>query len=290
LLLACVLGAALSSGACLRSRTANGADLARVERWWILIGASYALDSVDWRHQARDAQMVVLSGDPRVPLGSLPRGTIRLGYLSVGEGNMTRLRELAAAHPDGAGAAPSYWVEPNPDWPDNVRLDIRDDRWRRILLADEVPRVLGMGFDGLMLDTVDAVPYLEDKDPVRFAGSRQALRDWLRAVRERFPRAVLVANGTQALADVAPYVDGFVVEGVFSTYDFGRRLYRPTTELERAWKLAQIDRALRVAARPVFTIEYADIGDQTLSNWASSESQRRGFRPYVGVKDLNALP
>jgi uncharacterized protein (TIGR01370 family) len=282
--IAIALGAALTLAACVRAPSgAPVRDLSHVQRWWILIGASYALDALDWRGQTRDAQMVVLAGDPRERLGELPEGTIRLAYLSVGEAD--RARRAA----DGVRDQP-YLIEPNPDWPENVRVDVRDRRWQELLLGQEVPRLLGLGFDGLMLDTIDTAPYLEDKDRARFGGSRQALRDWLVRLRERFPRAVVIANATLALPDVAPYVDGFVVEGVFATYDFGRRMYRATTEPERAWKLAQIDKAMRVAPRPVFTIEYADFGDLALARWAAGQATDHGFRPYVGVKDLNALP
>ena len=279
------LGALMASpSACSRTRPAvSGAELTRVERWWIVIGASHFLASADWRHHSRDTQMVVLSGDSPVPLGQLPPDTIRLAYLSVGE----------------ADAQASYWrvvqgqsfiVEPNPNWPGNMRVDIRDERWQQLLLRQEVPRLLTMGFDGLMLDTLDTVPYLESKDPQRFAGSRRALADWLRALRRAAPRAIVIANGTEALIDAAPFVDGFVVEGTFSTYDFGRRAYRATTDDERSWKLAIVDRARSVAHRPVFSIEYADVGDIKLGRWAAEEASRHGFRPYVGVKDLNMLP
>jgi uncharacterized protein (TIGR01370 family) len=260
----------------------TGKDLSHVERWWILIGASYAVESIDWKRPPRDTQLVVLAGDPRLPLRDLPRDTIRLGYLSVGE---TNRQEHERGQRD-----PSLLIEPNPDWPDVLRVDLRDPRWQDRLLAEEVPRLLGLGFDGLMLDAIDIAPYLEQKDPARFAGSREALRSWLGALRTRFPRAIVVANGTVALPDAAPFVDGYVVEGVFATYDFSRRLYRATTDEERAWKLAQIDRAMAIAPRPVFTIEYADVGDFALAQWAEGEAARRGFRPYVGVKDLNALP
>jgi endo-alpha-1,4-polygalactosaminidase (GH114 family) len=147
-----------------------------------------------------------------------------------------------------------------------------------------------LGFDGLMLDTIDTAPYLEAKDPARFGGSRQALRDWLRRLRESLPRAVIVANGGEALIDAAPFVDGFVVEGVFSVYDPGRRTYRRSTDDERTWKLGAIARAQGVAPRPVFSIEYADVGDVELSRWAYDESRRHGFRPYVGVRELNTAP
>jgi uncharacterized protein (TIGR01370 family) len=256
-------------------------DLSHVERWWILIGASYALESIDWSHQGQGRQLVVLAGDARTPLGDLPHDTIRLGYLSVGE---TNPHHVSGLHD------PSLVIEPNPDWPGVARVDLRDPRWQARLLDQEVPRLLGLGFDGVMLDAIDIAPYLEQKDPARFAGSREALRTWLGALRARFPQAVVIANGTVALPDAAPFVDGYVVEGVFATYDFSRRLYRATTDPERAWKLAQIERALAIAPRPVFTIEYADVGDLSLARWAEEEAARRGFRPYVGVKDLNALP
>ena len=146
--------AAATLGACVRQPGAPVRDLSYVRRWWILIGASYALDALDWRAPGRDAQMVVLTGDPRERLGELPEGTVRLGYLSVGEADRNR-READGVRGQG------FLVEPNPDWPDNVRVDIRDPRWQELLLEREVPRLLARGFDGLMLDTIDTAPYLE---------------------------------------------------------------------------------------------------------------------------------
>ena len=258
-------------------------DLSQVKRWWILIGHSNALDALDWRQKTRDAEMVVLSDDPRIPVHDLAQGTLRLAYLSVGEADRQRPYWAAVQ-------AQPFLVEPNPHWPDNYRVDLRDQRWQRILLDQEIPRLLERGFQGLMLDTIDTAPYLEAKDPARFAGTRQALRSFLARVRERHPGLALLANGTEALQDAAPVVDGYVVEGLFATYDFNRRDYRPTTEVERAWKLAQLDLAQANARRPVFTIEYTSVGDVALAQWATAESTGRGFHPYVTVKDINSLP
>jgi uncharacterized protein (TIGR01370 family) len=264
-------------------RGGDVASLDSVKRWWILIGSSPALDVIDWQKQSTGTQMAVLAGDPRIPLSALPRDAIRLAYLSIGEADPRRdyWNEVRTA---------PFLVEPDPSWPENIRVDLRDPQWQAVLLDQEIPRLLAMGFNGLMLDTIDTAPYLEAKDGVRFGGMRDALRELLRAINQKFPHAPLIANGTEALVDVAPFVDGFVVEGVFATYDFGRRLYRETTAEERTWKLAQIDQALAVARRPVFTIEYADVGDAALTGWAAAEAERRGFRPYVTVKDLNMLP
>jgi uncharacterized protein (TIGR01370 family) len=283
LLFALLLSLLPMASACVHSTSTSGADLGRVRRWWILIGASPVLEGVDWHQAARDTQLVVLGGDPQIPPGNFPRETVRLGYLSVGEADPRR------PYWNVVRGAP-FLVEPDPAWPENVRVDLRDHSWQEILLTREIPRLLEQGFDGLMLDTLDTAPYLEAKDPGRFAGSRQALRDFLAQIRTRFPRAALVANGTTALADAAPFVDGFVVEGVFATYDVGRRLYRETTDQEREWKLARIADAIAVARRPVFAIDYADVGDIALARWAESAATERGFKSYVGVRDLNTLP
>jgi uncharacterized protein (TIGR01370 family) len=259
------------------------ARLSGVTRWWILIGRSNAFDAIDWRLPGRETEMVILNDDPGIVLGAIPPGTLRLAYLSVGEADRQKAYWASIRNRP-------FLVESDPNWPDNVRVDIRDRAWQRLLLEQEVPRLIGRGFQGLMLDTIDTISYLENKDPVRFAGSRKALRSWLSDVRRRYPDIVLLVNGSEALADAGPFVDGYVVEGVFATYDFGRRDYRATTPAERAWKLAQIERAQSAARRPVFAIEYASVGDIALARWATFESANRGFRPYVTVKDVNVLP
>ena len=273
----------MPAASCRHAPVESGADLASARRWWILIGASSLIEAVDWREAGRDAQVVILAGDTRIPLDDFPRGTARLSYLSVGEADPRRgyWSEVQGA---------SFLVEPDPSWPGSVRVDLRDPNWQRILLQQEIPLLLGRGFDGLMLDTIDTAPYLERQDPVRFAGARRALTELVRAIRQQHPQTPILANGINALSDVAPFVDGFVVEGVFATYDFGRRLYRETTGQERDFKLAQIAAALAVARHPVFTIEYADVGDVALAHWATGESERHGFHPYVAVKDLNMPP
>jgi uncharacterized protein (TIGR01370 family) len=281
--LLCALAALACCSRTLPPAGETRSPLAGVERWWILIGHAQALDVIDWRGVARDTQMVVLSGDPRIPLDSLPHETVRLAYLSVGEA------DSHGAYWNGVRDS-SFLVEANPDWPGNMRVDVRDKRWQDVLLGQEAPRLLGLGFQGFMLDTIDTPPYLESRDSARFAGSRQALRDLVHLLRQTFPNSVVVANGGAALPDVAPFVDGFVVEGVFATYDFRQRVYRATSDAERAWKLGQIEKARAIAPRPVFTIEYADIGDVDLGRWAESESIRHGFHPYVTVKELNAVP
>jgi uncharacterized protein (TIGR01370 family) len=273
------------SAACATAAQSLVQPLDHVTRWWILLGRPGELTTAEWRRSIEDAELVILNDDQRLPLDVPSTSTIRLAYLSVGEAEAGR-----PYWPKIRGK--SFVVEPNPAWPDNVRVDIRDRRWQEILLDQEVPRLLAAGYQGIMLDTLDTAPYLERKDPVRFAGCRRALGQFLAVLRRTFPGAILLANGTETLVDAAPYVDGYVTEGIFATYELAAVSYRPTTPDERAWRLAQVQTALARARHPVFSIEYASgpSAPAGLSAWAVLKAREQGFRPYVTTKSIDRLP
>ena len=283
LALALVVGLGLL--ACSTATRSVSQPLDRVTRWWIFLGRPAEATPIEWRRAAEGAELVILNQDHNRPLESSASSTIRLAYLSVGE----------------AEAGRGYWsqvrgksfvVEPNPAWPDNFRVDIRDRRWQAILIDEEVPRLLAEGYQGIMLDTLDTAPYLERKDPIRFAGCRRALVEFLAVLRRTFPGAILLANGTETLVDAAPYVDGYVTEGIFATYEVAPAGYRQTTPDERSWRLTQVRAALARARRPVFSIEYAwGAGAPAgLSEWAAGQARDHGFRPYVTSKSIDRLP
>ena len=263
----------------------DAAALARVERWWIVIGSSPMLESLDWRHYARDAQMVVLSGDPRIPIDDLPQSTIRLAYVSVGEADPRR----------------PYWsevrgqpflVEPNPDWPDNLRVDIRDQRWQEVLLCEEVARLMQRGFDGLMLDTIDTRPVPGDEGPGAVRGiAAGAARLAAAAARARSRgRSWSPTAATRWSTRRRSSTRSWSRACSRSTTSAGET-YRATTDAERAWKLGAIARARAVAPRPVFTIEYADVGDVALSQWAARANRSdTAFAPTSASRDLNTAP
>jgi len=274
-------GAAGLTGCVIQNKFANQLD--RITNWWILIGGSAQTRAPGWQLAAERVELVVLNDHPRYAIEPFGPKTIRLAYLSLGEVEFGR-----PYWPAVAGS--SYLVEINPDWEHNVRVDIRDPRWQGILLEQEAPRLMDRGYDGFMLDTLDIAAYLEKKDPVRFAGSRQALRKFLSELRRAFPNAYLLANATEGLLDAAPFVDGYVVESVFATYDLVRGGYRETTSPERTWRLAQVNAALASVRRPVFSIEYASFSDAELAAWAISEARRHGFKPTVTTRSLDQAP
>ena len=132
---ALAIGLVLSAGCATGRQPSLRRPLDGVTRWWIFLGKIDQTRGFDWRGAARDAQLVILNHDARRPT-ELPGGpTIPLAYLSIGEAESSR-----PYWPRVSGK--TFVVEPNPAWPDNVRVDIRDRRWQSILLDEEVPRLL----------------------------------------------------------------------------------------------------------------------------------------------------
>ncbi len=260
---------------------ATAPELEKAHRWWIFLGQSAAIRTADWRAAGQQADLVVSTDNAQLVPARSSNGPLHLVYLSVGEAEMSRWywRKVRGR---------AFLVEINPDWEKSVRVDIRDKAWRDILFEEEVPRLLALGYQGFMLDTLDTPLYLEAREPARFAGSRRALAQFVREIRKKFPHIVLLANGTEALAEVAPYVDGYVTESLFATYDSPNQGYRRTTVAERTWRVAQVNAALSRVWRPVFSIEYAS--DNALSDWAIRESLKHGFRPYVTNRNVDRLP
>jgi uncharacterized protein (TIGR01370 family) len=276
--------------ACSTTPRPAGHGLADVTRWWIVLASPPKAEEADWSRALAGSQLVIVNHDHRQPARVRPdASTIVLAYLSVGEAEMGR--GYWPAIRDSA-----FVIERNPAWRDNVRVDIRDRRWQRVLLEEEAPRLLAAGYQGFMLDTLDTASYLEKQDPGRFAGSRQGLMKFLALFRATFPNAIVVANGTDTLVDAAPYVDGYVTEGIFATYESSSPSspvrYRQTTPEERTWRLAQVAAAVELAPHPVFSIEYAGAHEDGggLGDWAILQSRAHGFRPFVTTRSIDRLP
>jgi uncharacterized protein (TIGR01370 family) len=257
-------------------------NLEQTSKWLILLNPQQDPAILIQKLAERMPEMVILDGDHHPALSGFSTSTVRLAYLSIGEAESYRPYWAAIS-------SATFFVETNKDWSGNVRVDFRDPRWQAILLKQEIPRYLAQGFQGFMLDTGDTIPYLEDKDPNKYAGSKDALAAWLKKLRAAYPEIVLVANGTSVLPIAAPYVDAYVTEGIFSTHVPDKKECRKTTREERKWRLGQVDAALKIARHPVFDVEYITPDQESLGRWAEKQSQKKGFHPYVTTKELNTI-
>ncbi len=256
--------------------------LDKVQKWFILLGYDPSRTSVTAADVA-GYDMAILDPDSHPELGLFDSRTILIGYVSVGEAETYR----------------AYWqkikdrswvLEENPNWGGNYFVDVRNPEWRSILIREVIPALTAQGFKGVFLDTLDTAEYLESLSPEKFGGSKQAMADLVRLIRQNYPDLLLISNNGFAILDeIAPYLDGLLAESVLSMPDFEKGGYRPVPEEDRAYKLKYLKDASAARRLPVFIIDYASKTDPVGRAQIARQLWQMGFRPYVAEKNLSEL-
>jgi uncharacterized protein (TIGR01370 family) len=230
-------------------------------------------------------RLVVLDTDHYPSLSQLAeRGTPRLAYLSLtqmGKGR-AEFREVARA---------GVILEEHPVWTDAHYLDFRRPEWMALVLDRLVPQALERGFTGLFLDTLDDAEFLETQDPVRYRGMREAAVRLVRAIRERFPRALLMVNrGYALMPELATSIDILMGESVVGTFDTRTKAYRRQSPGDVDWQIAQLRQAKALNPNlQLFTLDYWDPADRDGLRAIYQEQRARGFAPYVSTPQLDRV-
>ena len=85
-----------------------------------------------------------------------------LAYLSIGEAEDYR----PYWNPSWKRIPPPWLEKENEDWPGNYKVRYWMEEWQKILLGGEgscLDRIVEAGFDGVVLDIIDAFYYFEEK-------------------------------------------------------------------------------------------------------------------------------
>lgn len=206
------------------------------------------------------------------------------GYVSVGEIRSTD--RFFAYLPATA------LLSENADWPGTFRVDVRNPAWKALLLRRIIPDIVERGFTGLLLDTLDTPPYLEQTEPERFRGMAQAAIDIVLAIRQAFPQLWLGVNrGYAILLAVARHVDFVVAESLLTRPDRNTDIgYRWNDEQQVGWQLRFLT-ALRQdrPSIPVLSLDYWDPADMTTIQDIYRRERLLGNYPYVGTPLLDRI-
>jgi polysaccharide biosynthesis protein PelA len=227
-------------------------------------------------------QLVVFAREAHPPIAELQQGgTTVLGYVSVGEINR-KASYFNAALIDG------LLVTENPHW-DSFAVDLRDPRWQRLVIEDLALSVLSNGFDGLFLDTIDHSLALEERDPARFAGMRQAAIDLVRLLRQRYPSATIMVNRAfEILPEIEDFIDIVLAESIYTVHQPETDTHVRTTPSTYEHLVAELRAAQRRQPRlRVFTLDYWDLSDRDGVREIYEVQRRNGFLPYVSTMTLD---
>lgn len=232
-----------------------------------------------------DYDVLVLDADRHPPLDALVEtGKSVLGYLSLGEVNDSR-------HYFSGLKTHGVLLGGNDNWPGSYRIDVRSRIWSKMVLETLIPDLLRQGFSGVFIDTVDTAVYLEQSEPIRHLGMRNAAVELILAIRANYPGITIMLNrGYDILPLVGSSVDIVLGESVYSTYDFSSKTYRRVVEADYHFQRELLRKAkANNPALQVFTLDYWDPSDERGVAEIYELQRRNGFSPYVSVISLDRI-
>ncbi len=214
------------------------------------------------------------------------KGRMCVGYMSVGEAERNRW-----FYPD---IKDKPWVlDVNPDWPDSRLVDPRSDEWKTLVVDFIAASIIDAGYDGFILDNVDTAEALLSRDAALYAGADEAMAGILKALRETYPDAVIIANGGLSVVPLAyGSVDAVMYEGTVSSWKTlpdGAYGYGEIEPRNKAWQRPRLLR-LKAAGLPILALEYADPNDPDEIRRVQDAARKAGNNPFVSVRALDAFP
>jgi cysteinyl-tRNA synthetase len=216
-----------------------------------------------------------------------PDGSRRLvlAYLSIGEAEDYRYYWQA----DWKVQRPTWLDEENPNWKGNYKVHYWNPEWQRLIFGSAsayLDKIIAAGFDGVMLDIVDAFEYyvgFRPQAPREMIDFVSGLCDYAQAKRAGF--LILPQNAEGLLADshYLSKIDGVTKEDLY----FGVRRDGVRNSLEEtAYSASLLDRVLAVG-KPVFVVEYLRRASQVDEFYHTARAA--GFVPYAARRDLASL-
>jgi uncharacterized protein (TIGR01370 family) len=232
----------------------------------------------------RAYDLVIFDSDTHPAVNPVAAGSTVLGYLSLCEVEQHR-KWFAAVKEAG------ILVGENPNWRGSYFVDIRDARWRKIVVDQLAPEILARGFNGLFLDTLDDAAELERREPEKFRGMKAAAVSLIKEIRRAAPAATLMINrGYDVLPEIAGSIDIALGESVYGTYDFSAKTYRlvPASDYRMQVDLLMKVKSLNPSLR-ICTLDYWDPADREGIRRVYREERSHGFDPYVATVGLDQI-
>ena len=232
-----------------------------------------------------DYDLVVLDSTNHPPLGQLlDRNKTVLGYISLGEAENYR-------HDFNELKAQKLFLMESDLWPGHFLIDVRRPEWTKRVVEEYMPTILHQGFKGIMIDTLDSPLYLEEQNPVKYRGMKEAVVNMVKTIRMHYPDILIMVNrGFPALPELAPYIDMVMAESIYAEFDFKKKTAKHFPDSIYKEYLDIIARSQKISPKlKAYSLDYWDMKD-TAGVKAIYDAQRKnGLIPYVSTIDLGQV-
>lgn len=265
----------------LYSTTMNSPKLTSqsVKKW-----ACYYGDKPELLQKLENYNLVIMEPDIQNFTPPEKTKTSYIGYVSLGEAERFRWYWY---HIEGK----EFILWENKNWKDDFIIDIRSIAWQNLLIDKIIPKILKKGYHGLFFDTIDTPIYLEEKDPEKYKGSVMALGRLIYRIRKKYPDITLISNnGLRAIEHFGAYIDVFLIEGLNTTYDFNKKIYKAADVEWRNHRLSLISKNRElIKEKPVIVIDYLLQNQNKLRQLSLNICNENGLIPYHTTVDLHTL-
>ena len=212
------------------------------------------------------------------------QGKSIISYLSIGEAENYRSYWQRGYRPGN----PDFIDTENPDWPGNYKVKFWHAQWQEIIFS-KLDEIVGLGYDGVYLDVVDAYKYFEDKDNDDSV-SINAKSEMVKFVKEISSRAktinpqfLIIPQNAEELVLENRYLEA--IDGLGRENLWFEKNIRIENEI-MAGVLENISYAKNIG-KFIFAISYTD--DKNLSGEFLQLCSIYGFIPYMGPVELNMV-
>lgn len=250
--------------------------------------AESPLDLIVLDPSLNDSARRFVSAQEMAALKRKPDGGRRLviGYLCIGEADLKRWYWP----PQWRSRMPA-WVGPeNVNWPGSRVVRYWDLQWQEMIVtgsASILSRIVDMGFDGVLLDRVDAY---DDWAQQRVAARREMIElvdKVAQTARRRHPGFLLIPQNAEHIIESERYravIDALNKESLLTGLG-GKDV--PNREVDVDWSLSRLQAAQEAGVRMLAT-EY--LSDPALRARTNDQLVSWGFLPFFGVRALDERP
>lgn len=221
--------------------------------------------------------LVILEPD-NIKDASKIKSEYKLAYLSVGEINKSRFYYEFFKDRKWLGAE-------NPNWPGSFKANIRNTEWRNYIVERIIPNIVGRGYNGIFLDTVNEA--VSDTDGIYTVESGKQYIELLKKIRKAYPRLFILQNsGIETLKEAANQIDGILFEDLFTNYDFSKKIYKIETN---DFLLNKINEIKKVFNKPIFVIDYCESSDLEMRGKLRKKAENTNVYYYLAEIELDKI-
>lgn len=238
-------------------------------------GVCYAKVTPD---QVRAYEMVIVEPDfyTKAEVEALKNtGTTILAYITLGEVDKNRWYYPLLEQEGFIGV--------NENWGSSY-LNLEKKEVRSILLDRMLPEVMIKGFDGLFLDTIDAVaPYTERRELEPY------MVELIHTIRAQHPGITIIQNaGLFLLDETRSSVDAVLIEDIASGYDFENQKYYIKNKEEFQNRVELVTSTAEEYKTPIFIIDFAELPAEISE--IKSRLDTLNFPYFISNIQLSKLP